>query len=123
MAERVIIVCGSTAPPLTDELLDKYETLAAIADTSIKHAIHKCLACVFKWWNLPESNKQTLDPEIATILEEYIPWAHEIDAIQQLFNNIPSNQMDLRDAAFHLLWYVRELDFGREPITTDKLYD
>jgi hypothetical protein len=37
---------------------------------------------------------------------------------------VPRPEFDptpVRDAAFHVLWHTRELDLGREPITTDKL--
>jgi hypothetical protein len=41
-----------------------------------------------------------------------------------LLDTLPSDtpsQKSLRDAAFHLLWHVVELDKDREPITADKL--
>lgn len=82
-------------------------------------------------------------------LDEHIPWDHEIAAVQKLFDGLPSgvvedgtkvvedrvgqtktvkanrvtNQKayDLRNAAFHLLWYAKELGAGREPMTKDRL--
>lgn len=123
---------GSFAPPLTDELLAKYESLASAADAPVRDAMSTLLACVRKWWNLPYSGPTgstphpsgvgtiiPLDAPIAAELEPHIPWGHEIAAIQGLFDAIPVEQRDLRNAAFHLLWHVKELDLDREPITSD----
>lgn len=123
---------GSFAPPLTDEKLAAYASLADGASPEVKDAMGTCLACVKKWWDLPFSGPTgstphpsgvgtivPLDEPIAAALEPHIPWKHEIAAIQWLFDNIPAGQKELRDAAFHLLWHVIELDLDREPITAD----
>ncbi len=123
---------GSFAPPLTDEKLTSYESLAASASPEVKDAMGTCLACVKKWWGLPYSGPAgstphpsgigtivPLDEPIAAALEPSIPWKHEIAAIQGLFDSIPASHKELRNAAFHLLWHVIELDLDREPITAD----
>lgn len=133
MATKRVVTGGCFAPPLSDEALDRYATLASQAAPPIRDAMRRLLACVEKWWNLPESQGDgtahssgkgvviPLDAAVATDLDEHIPWAHELDAIQRLFNEISASERDLRNAAFHLLWHVKELDLGQEPITTDKL--
>lgn len=123
---------GSFAPPLSEELLASYEALAAKADAPVRDAMSTLLACVKRWWDLPYSGPEgsaphasgvgtiiPLDAPIAAELEPHIPWGHEIAAIQGLFDAIPVEQRDLRNAAFHLLWHVKELDLDREPITSD----
>lgn len=126
------------APPLTDELLAKYEGLAAgLATSPLKDALLECLTPVKLWWDLPESKAdpdkpklrilhrgeaasvavRDLEPEFAAALFEAIPWDHEIEGIERLFDAIPVEQKALRDAAFHLLWHVKELNLDREPLT------
>lgn len=132
MAKRQI--GGSFAPPLSDELLDKYQALIAQSQGAIKDALTTLLTCCRKWWELPESvgggNAHPsgrgfvveLDHAIKESLWDLIPWPHEIKAMESLLNTLdPVGQKDLRNAAFHLLWHVKELDLDREPITTDKL--
>ncbi len=86
------------------------------------------------FWQTPES-KQPGDPhpcgrgtiiplEDAEIqrIWDVVPWAEELDLYGRLFDRIdPVATRDLRKAAFHLLWYGRELCADREPITSDKL--
>lgn len=125
---------GSFAPPLTEELLGRYEALAASASPEISGAMNELLACCREWWNLPESGPDgsvphpvgrgtivPLDKPIADALEAHIPWKRELDGMAQLFEGIDANsQKELRDAAFHCLWVCRELEIGREPLTSDK---
>ena len=83
-------------------------------------------------------------------LEDYIPQDYEISGMQSHFDKLPNGTSgsktvesedfsdgvaraktvsivsdrtakDIRDAAFHLLWFVKELQSGRVPITTDML--
>lgn len=123
---------GSFAPPLSDELLTAYEAHAAKADAPVRDAMTSLLTCVRKWWDLPYSGPAgssphpsgvgtiiPLDAPIAAELEPHIPWPHEIAAIQGLFDSIPAEHRNLRNAAFHLLWHVKEIDLDREPITSD----
>lgn len=124
---------GSFAPPLTDKLLSSYAQLAAGAPPEIKDAMQTLLKCVCQWWDLPESSGKegtephlsgkgtivTLDSEIADALWDNIPWIHELQMLEKLFETITS--APLRNAAHHLLWFAKELELGREPITADKL--
>jgi len=148
---------GAFAPPLTDELLAKYRTtIDDMPAGPIKDALDSLLPCCEEWWDLPEPNGTKTKPHpvgVGTIvslqddhkhvLDEHIPWEHELKAIQDLFDALPTGVTPpgqeqfvygvrravvidpaakaLRDMAFHLLWHVRELDFGREPLTADKL--
>ncbi len=80
---------------------------------------------------------------------DLIPWTQELDMYGQLFESLPTGAKEgatiqaidpagfeykkpelvienesakaLRDACFHLLWFARELDLDREPITSDQL--
>lgn len=126
------LIGGTFAPPLSDEKLAAYEGIAATASPEVKDAMGTLQACVRKWWALPDSTGVNrtphpsgrgaiipLDDHIAKELWDSIPWTHELNAIQGLFDGIPSDQTELRNAAFHLLWHVKELDLDREPITND----
>lgn len=129
-------VGGSFAPPLTDELLTRYAAVATQAEPQVADALNALLKCVRAWWELPESTAAgsphpsgrgmivELEKGVASSLWPLIPWGHEIAAIQGLFDKLPSDtdaQKALRNAAFHLLWHVIELDKDREPITNDKV--
>jgi hypothetical protein len=127
-------VGGSFAPPLTDEMLAGYRDHAAKAAPEIADAMRELLACVDHWWGLPDSKRAgkahasgtgtmiPLEAEHADALDSLIPWRKELDNYAKLFDTIdPARDKALRDAAFHLLWHVNELDLGREPITADKL--
>lgn len=129
---------GTFAPPLTDELLDKYEDLADEIEGPVAEAMMTLAKCCRKWWNLPDSEGLVgrkdhpsgvgtiipLDEKIQKDLYDLIPWDHELAAIQSLFDNMPSEtpeDKEYRNAAFHLLWHVKELNLDREPITNDLL--
>lgn len=135
---------GCFAPPLTDEMLDQYEELAEVAELSIKEAMLRLLKVVKTWWELPESRKSgkphatgrgmmvPLEDEHVALIDEDMPWRDELNAFAARFDKIhPVEQKTLRDAAHHLLWFANELyhdpdnseqpEFGREPITNDKI--
>jgi len=134
------------APALTDEKLAAYTALADRAEGPIKDALQTCLKAVKQWWELPASTRtdgeqlQIFDREdpnqerrarnipIVPLEEKHqgdlndaIPWPHEIASMQALFDTIPPEQKELRDAAFHLLWHLIELSNDREPLTRDKV--
>lgn len=134
------------APALTDETLDRYRQLAAAAAGPVRDSMLACLVAIGHWWELPDSSRTDGDrlkllrraaagePRSETVyelvpleethkdqLDDLIPWPHEIAAMQGLFDTIPVEQKELRDAAFHLLWHLKELDLGREPATLDRL--
>lgn len=128
---------GSFAPPLTDELLEKYEGLMKDLDakSQVRDAMQQLLHCCNRWWNLPESTGAQkrphpsgrgviidLDEHLKETLWDDIPWDSELRAMGVVFDTIdPVSQKELRDAAHHLLWHVRELERDREPLTNDKL--
>ncbi len=138
---KKVLVGGSFAPPLSDELLPRYRAMIdALAAGPLKDALLTLHGCCAKWWELPESNVASgmhatgramlvpLASEVRQELDAHVPWNHEIDAIHAVCDGIPVEQRDLRNMAFHLLWHVKELalgddqgEWGREPITTDKL--
>lgn len=124
---------GSFAPPLTDELLAAYHALLATLDPRepVADAFRTLLACVEKWWSLPESTGTKARPHASgsgvivpledryqSELWELIPYGDELAAYGQRFDALTG---ELRQAAFHLLWHVNELNLDREPITQDKL--
>jgi len=127
---------GCFAPPLSDELLVKYRGIIdTLPASAIKDAMAALYVCCAKWWELPDSlGTRVFHPSIpvmimpisaenAALLEQHIPWKEELESMQVMFNGIPTDQTDLRDAAFHLLWHIKELERDREPLTTDKLQE
>lgn len=128
------------APPLTDELLKKYKLL--INDLEERSLLRDCLEslmrCAEAWWDVRESVSparrvscstgitkgpdvmfQPLDSELVHSLWDSIPWMHDITEMEKIFDALPSG--DLRNAAFHLSWYAKELFLDREPISTDRI--
>ena len=138
---------GSFAPPLSDDLLASYQQMtdALPAQSPIRDAMGKLLACCKLWWELPESTGNgrphpsgrgliiDLDKQIADSLWDAIPWGgqkledgtvapDELGGYGKLFDSIdPKKDRELRNAAFHLLWHVTELHLDREPLSSDKL--
>jgi hypothetical protein len=141
--DKLPVVCF--APPLTDELLARYEAMIdALPDDrgEVRDAMRECLAACKLWWELPESTRtadaqrfnirhrgqdQTfsvvpLEKAHVEALSDAVPYGYELEAIQRLFDGIdPAAEKPLRDAAFHLLWHAKELCLDREPLTNDKL--
>jgi hypothetical protein len=125
---------GNFAPPLSDEKLAAYTALVAgLKPSPVRDAMTSLLRCCAKWWELPEPAGTAarahpsgrgvvvpLAPGHAKDLDDLIPWGHELKAAEELLDGIdPVGDKALRDAAFHLLWHVKELDLGREPLTND----
>ena len=123
------------APPLSDEKLAAYLALATSQPNGpVRDAVCALLDCVKFWWELPESTEAGKDhpsgkgkivpltDDLKANLFDLIPWDHELDGIQALLDKLPSegSAAALRNAAFHLLWHVKELARDREPITLDK---
>lgn len=122
---------GSFAPPITKEILERYKSLAAAADDdAIADSMHELVEMVRLFQETPastlegtphDSGRGTVTPlETAEITRiwDAVPWPHECDAMGQLFEQLTG---ETRDAAYHLLWFARELCLDREPITTDRL--
>lgn len=128
---------GSFAPPLTEDLLTKYEALLGSLDpqSQTADAFRIVLNCAKQWWEQPDSSGAStrphpvgrgtiidLDEPIAKALWDHIPWDEELDVYANVFEKIdPVAERDLRNAAFHLLWHAKELARDREPLTNDKL--
>lgn len=127
------------APPLTEELLAEYKTLAEGAEPEVKEAMLKLHACCMKWWDLPVSTaaptrehvftngqKGDLIPlttDLQAALWDDIPWMRELVSMGHLFDERinPVTQPNLANAAHHLVWHCKELCNDREPVTLDKL--
>lgn len=139
---RLPVACF--APDLTDEKIAEYRQIAdSLPDSrgAIRDAIRECLVVVSTWWELPESTGSardrlleirhrgetklfkvtTLSDDLKRQLYDIIPWSYEISAMQALFDDIPAEERELRNCAFHLLWFVIELNQDREPITQTAL--
>lgn len=127
-------VGGSFAPPITADKLASYKTLAASADTRTQDYMNQLITMLEKFNETPKSTLAAsahpsgrgqiiplADEEIQRIWNE-VPWKEELDVMGNWFDKLDaSSQKDLRNAAFHLLWYGRELCLDREPITNDTL--
>lgn len=126
------------APPLDDSTLVKYESMiSSVNDAELKEGLLKCLACVKAWYVLPESkgtgrtlgilHKDQPHTYTVTPLEDsYIkslwdvtPWIKDCEPLKVLFDQIKPK--DIKDMAFHLLWYTIEIALDREPVSQDKL--
>jgi hypothetical protein len=133
---------GTFAPPLTPEKMDRYAQLASVAPEMVRLEMTKLLDMVRAFSDGPTrgtagerhpSGAGTIvplaDAEIKR-LWDLVPWndekpgdhVNECRVLAELFDGIsPVKQKELRDAAFHLLWYANELALDREPITADRL--
>lgn len=132
------------APALTDETLSRYKELALSTTGELRDGLDRLLHCVGEWWRLPESKSDPshlklairhrgkdiqvpltpLEDRHVKSLDAVTPWPRELEAYSNdrgtgLFDDLPAG--DLRNAAFHLLWHVKELALDREPVTQDKL--
>lgn len=128
---------GSFAPPLSDELLDSYADLIGDLDhaSQLHDILTKLFACACKWWEMPDSKGTEvrnhpsgvgvivpLEDKYKADLFDLIPWKEELEVYQRKLDEIdPVSQKDLRNAAFHLLWHVKELEMDREPLTAEKI--
>lgn len=143
-SNKIPVACF--APPLTDELLARYEALIAdLKDpqqAELHDAMQTCLACVKAWWELPESTKKgkkwaikngatgedleyrevPLEEAHVKQLWDVTPYMRELQALEPLFDALPLSPPELRNAAFHLLWHAKEITLDREPLTQDKLH-
>lgn len=77
---------------------------------------NKLVPFTFEETPLEESHIEALD--------SVTPWMRELDTLSTPqdtgpFDSLPSGE--LRNAAFHLLWFAKELTLDREPLTKDKL--
>lgn len=137
MSEQIIkiVVGGIFAPPLPVEKARGYRELAASLEDFIKEPFLRLCDMVEQFHETPESQlpgiAHVTNRALVVPLEDVekdrmydaIPWPHEMEMYGALFELLdPVSQKTERDAAFHLLWFARELDLDREPLTTDKLH-
>lgn len=129
-------VGGSFAPPFDDAKIAEYEALANGASPDVKAAMLNLLGVLKEWWELPESMRTgTRHPHFpravqvplevghASALQQSLPLKAELAELSNardtgIFDNLTG---DLRNAAFHLLWFANEIRLSREPMTNDKL--
>lgn len=122
---------GSFAPPLTHESLVAYKLLSSACEDVKASGYMKNLIKMVEVFNETPASKEAGSPHpsglgIEVPLEadevkriwDCVPWSEECDVIGKAFDVLKG---DTRRAAYHLLWYARELTVDREPITTDKL--
>lgn len=124
---------GSFAPPLPDTKLTRYEKLAETAPEKVKEAMLTLIKCVKAWkkekpsavkGSPHPSGRGTITPltkEQVKKLWNDVPWMEEITLYETWFDTIPPTSKELRDAAFHLTWFAKELTMDREPVTNDLL--
>lgn len=126
---------GSFAPPLDAATVARYRDLAVDADDKATESyILQLCDMVDLFLETPASplpgtphpsGRGTITPledgEMRRIYNA-VPWSHECDMMGRVFSGLdPVARRDVRNAAFHLLWYARELTIDRQPITTDRL--
>lgn len=125
------------APDITPTKLVLYRELAQVAETSVKEVMLKLCDMIGHFRKTPESKLPGLPVQfmnagtkvaMAVPLEQdeiiriwdYVPYQDEIDVYGTRFDKLPLG--DLRDAAFHLLWFATELTKDREPMTREKVF-
>lgn len=125
---------GSFAPPLDAEGLKKYRELAESAEPRTRDAMLSLCDMVKAHHSLPKSKKAgsvhpsgsgvivPLEDKAIEDLDPHVPYEDECRLLGELFDKIDAGrQKELRNAAFHLLWFANELTRDREPMTSDKL--
>jgi hypothetical protein len=135
----IIRAVSSHAPPITPAILTDYEALAErVAETDPRRLWMQRLCRMLRlFWETPESTLEgTPNPsENGTVIVpleeaekrrvfEAVPFPQELNVYAAEFNkwrNDHEDEKPFRDAAGHLVWYAREINNGREPITADKV--
>lgn len=125
---------GSFAPPLIQSKVSEYRSIAATANEEVKYHMLKLCDMMDAFSkqggsSLP-AKPHPVDGNIPIVplekkqieaLWDHVPWPNECEMIQKVFDGISVDNKKLRDAAFHLLWYAKELTLDRLPLTSDKL--
>jgi len=126
------------APPLTDQLFSQYASnINTLPQGELKDALLSLYNCAKAWWDVPESTEKPsyylfrgkqvpetpLSKELIDKLWDTTPWMRELKTLSTpqadgLFDNLEG---DLRNMAFHLLWFATEITLDREPMTQDKI--
>lgn len=131
---KPLMVGGSFAPPLPPETVGGYRALASSASPQVREWVLKFCDMVDHFRLTPDSKRPgvrhpsgkglvvPLEKVEVERIDEHVPYDEEIEMVKVLFDGIdPVSQKELRDAAYHLLWFACELALDREPITSDKL--
>jgi hypothetical protein len=116
---------GTFAPPVDESILVSYHNaIIQMPDSQVKEYLTKVYECVAAWWNLPESGGEgtphpsgrgiivDLSEDVKKELWDLIPWQEELNIISSVFDGLPSGSV--RNMAFHLLWFVNELNLDRD---------
>lgn len=126
---------GSFAPPIDEAKLARYRALAdGVGDPMIGGYMHDLCNMVERFRETPASSLSgkphpsgrgtivPLESDEVRRIDDVVPWSRECDVMGEAFDRLnPVRDKETRNAAFHLLWYARELTQDREPITTDRL--
>ncbi len=153
----VVHMGGNFAPRITDEVLVVYRRLAATATPEIREVITNLCKMVEVFHETPESDLPgtphpslvgeivPLAPEEIQRIWDLVPWPHECEGLERLFDTLPETEADranakrnqeykargeimpriewtptLRNALQHLIWYAKTLSVDREPYTAEK---
>lgn len=124
-------VGGSFAPPIDDEKLAQYEATAKACSDRKCSSYMLDLVKMLKTFRQTPASQQASRPHpsgVGTITQledaeveriwDVVPWPEECDVMGKAFDSL---QGDERQAAYHLLWFGRELAADREPLTNDRL--
>ena len=115
---------GNFAPPLDAGKLASYTNMADEMSGPQSVAFATLLAAVSEFLAKDVPPREgSLHPSGVGKVEkltdgEKVELPEDLDEIGRTFDSLEGER---RDAAYHLLWYARELKLGRRPITTDTL--
>lgn len=127
---------GSFAPPMDAKQLSAYRKLTDDVSPQAGEAMKALADMVELYMKRPAPKKGEPAPQAAPHssgtglviplpeaevkrLWDAVPWNEELEMYATVFDRLPPGEA--RDAAFHLLWYGKELELDREPITTDRI--
>jgi hypothetical protein len=124
------LIGGCFAPALAPEKVSDYRQLAAtVQDKQVAQYMSDLCDMLELFYQTPESTEASskhaiagmvtplADNEVQRIWDK-VPWPEECDLIGKAFDRLPAG--DVRNAAYHLLWYARELTQDREPMTKER---
>lgn len=136
--KTVSIAC--LAPALSDELLSRFKSLIQSQEerSKLRDYLDTLLKCVEAWWNIRESTLETvtavaqtgpttghkvqlqeLDNGVIQSLWNTTPWMEEILLMEEEFSSLTDG--DVRNMAFHLSWFAKEITLDREPLTVERI--
>lgn len=121
---------GSFAPKIDEAKLEQYRQLAgSVEDQRCSDYMFQLVEMLEVFFETPDSILPgTKHPILGTVIPledaevkriwDKVPWSDECDLIGKVFDNLPPGEQ--RNAAYHLLWYARELTLDREPMTQER---